>query len=106
MGSIDAELAHLTTMEIRGSYASMMLRSFRSKEILVDMSEKEFLQFLAKQMNTSTEQLAMTYASCDVDGFEEIANEVMAALGPHANGEQLNESEDETPPNAAELMWC
>jgi hypothetical protein len=106
LGSVDAELAHLTTMEIRGSYASMMLRSFRSKEILVDMSEQDFLLFLAKQMNTSVEQLAMTYASCDVDGFEEIANEVMAALGPHAHREQLNESEEETPPNAAEVMWC
>jgi hypothetical protein len=84
----------------------MMLHSFRSKEILVDMSENEFLHFLAKQMNTSVEQLAMTYASCDVDGFEDIANEVMAALGPHAHGEQLSESEEETPPNAAELLWC
>jgi hypothetical protein len=70
------------------------------------MSGNDFLQFLAKQMNTSIEQLVMTYASGDVDGFEEIANEVMAAFGHHANGEQLNESEGETPPNAAELMWC
>ena len=106
LGSVDAELANLTVMGIRGSYASMMLHSFRSKEILVDMSEKEFLIFLAKQMNTSVEQLAMTYASCDVDGFEEIANEVMTALGPRGNEQHWTESEEETPPNAAEMMWC
>jgi hypothetical protein len=93
-------------MEIHGSYASMMLHSFRSKEIMVDMSENDFLHFLAKQMNTSVEQLAMTYASRDVDGFEEIANEVMAAIEPHTHGEHLIESEEETLPNAAELIWC
>ena len=57
-------------------------------------------------MNTSVEQLAMTYASCDVDGFEEIANEVMTALGPRGNEQHCTESEEETPPNAAEMMWC
>ena len=57
-------------------------------------------------MNTSVEQLAMTYASCDVDGFEEIANEVMTALGPRGNEQHWTESEEETPAKAAETMWC
>ena len=41
------------------------------------MNETEFIKFLAKQMNTPSEQLEMTYASCDTDGFEDFANAVM-----------------------------
>jgi hypothetical protein len=66
---IDPELANITSMAIRGSDASMMLKAHRRKEIFRNFSENEFLQFLAKQMNTSVEQLATTYASCDVDAF-------------------------------------
>jgi hypothetical protein len=80
LGEVDPELSGITPMAIRGSYASMMLQARRKKEIMVDMAEREFLEFLAKQMNTSCEQLATTYASCDVDGFESVANEVMMML--------------------------
>jgi hypothetical protein len=77
---IDPELSKITPMAIRGSYASMMLQAHRRKEIFMELSEQEFLEFLAKQMNTSVEQLATTYASCDVDAFEEVANEMMGLL--------------------------
>jgi hypothetical protein len=77
---IDPELANITPMAIRGSYASMMLQAHRTKEIFQNFSENEFLQFLAKQMNTSVEQLATTYASCDVDAFENVANEIMGVF--------------------------
>lgn len=77
---VDPELAGITPMAIRGSYASMMLQAHRRKQILTEMRESEFLDFLAKQMNTSVEQLATTYASCDMDGFEDVANEVMRLL--------------------------
>jgi hypothetical protein len=77
---IDPELSGITPMAIRGSYASMMLQAHRRKEIFRDLGEQDFLQFLAKQMNTSVEQLATTYASCDVDAFEDVANEMMGLL--------------------------
>jgi hypothetical protein len=60
------------------------------------LSEQEFLEFLAKQMNTSVEKLATTYASCDVDAFEEVANEMMGLL---CNG-FLDEDQD----SASELQ--
>lgn len=63
----------------------MMLRSYRCMNVMTDMSEEEFLQFLSKQMNKSVEQLATTYASCDVDAFEEIANKIMAMVQPAAD---------------------
>jgi hypothetical protein len=78
IAKMDPELAkNITPMAIRGSYASMMLQSRRRGEVFVEMSEQQFLQFLAHQMNTSIEQLASTYASCDVDGFEDVANKLM-----------------------------
>jgi hypothetical protein len=80
LGEVDPELAGITPMAIRGSYASMMLQARRRNEIMVDMPVRDVLEFLAKQMNTSCEQLATTYASCDTDGFESVANEVMLML--------------------------
>jgi hypothetical protein len=80
LGEVDQELSGITPMAIRGSYASMMLQARRKKVIMVDMAEREFQEFLAKQMNTSCEHLAKTYASCDVDGFESVANEIMMML--------------------------
>jgi hypothetical protein len=81
---IDPELANITPMAIRGSYASMMLQAHRRNEIFRTFSENEFLQFLAKQMNTSVEQLATTYASCEVDAFENVANEIMGVFSSEA----------------------
>jgi hypothetical protein len=83
-------------MTIRGSYASMMLQSRRRGEVFAEMSEQKFLQFLAHQINTSIEQLASTYASCDVDGFEDVASKLMRFFE--------NESPDvgEAPENAYE----
>jgi hypothetical protein len=77
---IDPDLSGITPMAIRGSYASIKLQAHRRKEIFRDLGEQDFLQFLAKQMNTSVEQLATTYASCDVDAFEDVANEMMGLL--------------------------
>lgn len=62
----------------------MMLQAHRRNEIFRTFSENEFLQFLAKQMNTSVEQLATTYASCEVDAFENVANEIMGVFSSEA----------------------
>jgi hypothetical protein len=76
-------------MAIRGSYASMMLQARRRNEIMVDMPERKFMEFLAKQMNKFCEQLETAYASCNVDRFESVANEVMLVLSiQHEEGLQ------------------
>jgi hypothetical protein len=110
LGEVDPELAGITPMAIRGSYASMMLQARRRNEIMVDMPEREFLDFLAKQMNTSCEQLATTYASCDVDGFESVANEVMMVLSSqHEEGLlgrfEVGSSEARLDCSAASRLW-
>jgi hypothetical protein len=108
---VDPELAGITPMAIRGTYASMMLQARRRKKIFRDMNEQTFLEFLAKQMNTSVEQLATTYASCDVDGFEEVANEMMKMLSRGRdievdNAESDPEADQRTlDPSPAELLW-
>jgi hypothetical protein len=71
-----------------------MLQARRRKEIFRDMNEQAFLEFLAKQMNTSVEQLATTYASCVADGFEEVANEMMKMLSSGRDKEVESEESD------------
>jgi hypothetical protein len=108
---VDPELAGITPMAIRRSYASMMLQARRRKEIFRDMNEQAFLELLAKQMNMSVVQLATTYASCDVDGFEEVANEMMKMLSRERYSDVDNaESDPEInkmtlDPSPAELLW-
>jgi hypothetical protein len=76
-------------MAIRGSYASTILQARRRNEIMVDMPERKFLEFLAKQMNKFCEQLENAYASCNVDRFESVANEVILVLSiQHEEGLQ------------------
>jgi hypothetical protein len=67
----------------------MMLQARRRNKIMVDMPEREFLEFLAKQMNKFCEQLETAYASCNVDRFESFANEEMLVLSiQHEEGLQ------------------
>jgi hypothetical protein len=62
-------------------------------------------------MNMSVVQLATTYASCDVDGFEEVAKEMMKMLSRERYSEVDNaESDPEInkmtlDPSPAELLW-
>jgi hypothetical protein len=110
LGEVDPELAKITPMAIRGSYASMMLQARRRNEIMVDMPERDFLDFLAKQMNTSCEQLASTYASCDVDRFESVANEVMLMLSSQHEEGLMGPFEEESSEarlnrSAASRLW-
>jgi hypothetical protein len=78
IAKMDRELAkNITPMAILGSYTSMMLQSRRRGELFAGMSKQQFPRLIAHQMSTSIEQLASTYASCDVDGFEDAANKLM-----------------------------
>ena len=62
-------------------------------------------------MNTSVEQLATTYASCDMDAFEVVANEMMRLVCNGVQDEnEYSESELQTErqasnPSPIETMW-
>lgn len=60
MERYDPELSGITPMAIRGSFASIMIQRHLRGELFVDKSEGSFLDFLAKSMNTSREQLGAT----------------------------------------------
>ena len=77
---VDPELEKVTPMALRGSYATMMLQAYRRGNIFKEKSEQEFLEFLAKAMNTSVEQLAGTYAGNDMSDFESCARELTSFL--------------------------
>ena len=76
----DPEMSKVTTMSLRGSYASMMIECFQKRKILKGYSENEFLEFLSKAMNTSVEQLRTTYASTSTTDYHEIAREITSVL--------------------------
>ena len=61
-------------MNLRASYASMMLAKHREGETLGRMTEEKFLNYLAKIMNTSSEQSKETYISTSTDTFEKCAS--------------------------------
>lgn len=89
MNGVDEGLGNVTTMTLRGSYATMMMRSYREKEIHTEMNEKEFVEHLAKCMNTSCEQLFTTYTSLDVSDFQQAARKMVSALIVATGNENL-----------------
>ena len=97
---IDPDLRHITTMSLRASYATVMFRAHRAKEIFPNLNEDMFLQELGKMMNTSIEQLKQTYISSDTSDFHETANEVasfLAGIGlqdDHHEFEEMNQEVD------------
>lgn len=89
MKSIDEGFSNVTTMTLRASYATMMMRSYKEKEIHKDMTEEEFVNHLGKCMNTSPEQLLTTYISLDTSHFEEAARKMVHALCVATGNEAL-----------------
>ena len=87
----DPELEHITVMSLRASFATMMFRAHREKEIFKDLNEDMFLQELGKMMNTSIEQLKQTYISSDTTDFQETANEVARFLSQVGRNDETND---------------
>lgn len=77
---VDSKLSRMSTMNLRASYATMMLNAHRQGKIFKDDSEETFLEFLGKAMNTSVEQLKDTYASVFNEDFNSIANAICESL--------------------------
>ena len=77
----DPELEKLSSMNLRATYASMMLSKHRAGETLGRMAEEKFLEYLDKMMNNSTEQLKSTYIVTGTDTFEKCAPILSGLLG-------------------------
>ena len=106
LSKIDPELSQVTPMALRGSYATMMLQSYRQGNVFQNKSEQEFLEFLAKAMDTSVEQLASTYAGCAQSDFRNCASgmtSVLAGLGEQDDFDPRREGEERD--LAAEYLW-
>lgn len=91
---VEPGLASITPMSLRASYATWMLQRFRAKEIFTGIDEEGFLDILAKQMNTSVEQLRTTYAGIDRDDFKGLAKQLIAAF--ELNDETGNSDSDKS----------
>ena len=83
-------------MSLRASYASMMLDKYRSGETFGGMKEDEFLQYLAKIMNTSSEQLREMYISASEGTFQACAN-ILAGI--------IDENSEADDSNGLDLSW-
>ena len=105
LSQIDPELSKITPMALRGSYATMMLQAYRRREIFKNKSEGEFLEFLAKAMNTSVEQLAGTYAGNEMSDFEQCARRLTSILAQTDIDEDPKHREKDQFVNAPKYFW-
>ena len=81
----DPDLAKVSSMTLRASYATMMLLKYRRGETMGDLTEEKFIEYLAKLMNTSCEQLRETYISSEGGTFKvcaEMISGIMDRNGP------------------------
>ena len=90
----DKELTNVTSMTIRGSFATMMLGLYRSGKVLKNKTEEQFLELLAMQMNTSVEQLTRAYVSFGERDFRESARELALAMDQTSGGNCLEGADE------------
>jgi hypothetical protein len=76
----DPELKSITTMDLRGSFATMMFGKYRRGMSFKGKTVDEFLNELATMMNTSAEMLRKTYIAWDGTEYDETARELARAL--------------------------
>lgn len=78
--NFDPELQNISSMTLRSCYATMMYKGYKDGEIFKDLQEVAFLDFLAKVMNTSSEQLRNTYIALERSHFSREAREVVSSF--------------------------
>jgi hypothetical protein len=64
ISSVDPEMQNVTPSVLRSSYATWNFKAYREGRLFKDLSEDQFLDKIAKVMNTSPEQLRSTYIAC------------------------------------------
>lgn len=89
--SVDPELRKVSTMTLRASYATMMINRYRRKETLAHLDEEKFLEYLAKLMNTSSEQLRDTYISTEGETVQACAEMITGIM----DGNEGNDDSDD-----------
>ena len=85
---------HITPMDLRASYATIMIRRHAQRSELSDkdyfafqtMSEEEFITMLACVMNTGTEQLRQVYAASSHSNYADHVARVMNIVQPSSSG--------------------
>ena len=77
------EMSNLTVMTLWSSYATMVMKQYRDKEVFCHLDEDAFLTVLSKSMNTSKEQWMTTYFGIDNADFESCARELFKNLGSY-----------------------
>ena len=105
LSRIDRELKKITPMALRGSYATMMLQAYRSRTVFKGKSKAKFLEFLAKSMNTSVEQLAVSYAGNDMSDFEYCALELTSFLAQQDTEEPRERRDESESVLAVKSLW-
>jgi hypothetical protein len=78
---IDPELVDISPSSVRSSYATWKFNEHRQGRFFADLDEEEFLETLARIMNTSVEQLKATYIACgEIDSrYDQVMSEVHRA---------------------------
>lgn len=71
---------NVTMMSLRNSYCTAAMRDYRTKKIFPNLDGQDFLEVLAKSLNTSREQLLTTYIGNDESEFPEAARELVKAV--------------------------
>lgn len=90
MRSIDGKLTNVTCMTLRSSFATSLLHQYRTGKLGHHLTEERFLELMAKQMNTSVEQLRTTYAACYSADFKDtvkiVSRHFMVVLNEMSDG--------------------
>ena len=80
-------------MSLRASFATGMLRKYRSWFKFGDMTEDQFLCYIAKLMNPSLEMLRETYIASDEKSFEVSSAIVRETIGAPADDHRVDDAD-------------
>ncbi|KAI0558816.1 hypothetical protein FGB62_184g04 [Gracilaria domingensis] len=77
---INRRYEFVTSMVVRASFATSMIRAYRSRRIGSGWSEQEFLKLLGKRMNASAEQILSRYIHISCMEYEKGVKVAMEQL--------------------------
>ncbi|KAI0557779.1 hypothetical protein FGB62_262g00 [Gracilaria domingensis] len=70
MKKVNPQLCKVIAMTLRASYATSVLHNYRIGKIEEAMASDRFIGWVAKRMNTSTDQLEKVYVHIHPENFE------------------------------------
>jgi hypothetical protein len=96
LNDIDPEMPDITPSAVRSSFASWKYNAFKQGRIFSNKTEQEFLDILAKIMNTSVEQLESTYiAAREMDTiYDRSINVLHGEFDGHEPDNEFDHEED------------